>query len=343
MGTFSLRSTEPGDAEGLNALYLKHTGIARTHDQFLWEWFAVPGGPAPSWVVVEEGTERIVAHHGVVPCPLWCGGETLNAARTENSMVDPEYRSRVMYVSYEAMLLKRLLKEYQLVFTTTGKGAPGAIRKRLGYAPVGRWYAFVLLETPAYLAARAAGNSAGAVASLLPAPTRPAPAGWSLVDTDDCERVAALWNKSREAYGLAPERRADHLAWRLGGNPYFPARMRIAVKDGRDLAFVALRDRTATGAAREISVEDVFCHDNDASCYHAVLRLVRRAHRRVSARLTLRAVKADTPLCEAAAAYAPARLQGKQTGGGAQFLVRTAEPMDLPRPDLTMLTTEGID
>ncbi len=343
MSTFTLRSTEPGDADRLNALYREHTGIVRTRDQFLWEWFQGPGGPSPSWVVTEETAGRVVAHHGVVPCPIWCDGALLRAARTENSMVDPRFQDRLPYVSYEAMLLKRLLKDFDLIFTTTGKGAPGAIRKRLGYESLGRWHSFVIQEPPAYLAARIAGRTAGKVASALTPPVGNPPAGWSLEHTDDCRRVAALWTDSRDAYRLAPHRDADHLAWRLAGNPYFPARMAVAVHNGRDAGFVAWRHRASGHAGAEISLDDIFCLHNDVSSHQAVLALLRRELRRKPARLTLRVVRADTPLCLAAASFTPVRLRGRETGSGAEFLVRTAKPMPLPRPELTMLTTEGID
>lgn len=343
MSNFVLRKTKPEDSSTLNALYRKYTGIERSHEQFVWEWFQGPYGPAPSWVVVETNTDNVVAHHGVIPCPLWHKGRSIKAARTENSMVDPAYRDKVLYVSYEAMLLKRLLDEFEIVFTTTGKGTPGAIRKRLGYRSVGHWHSFVIHEPPAYLAARFTGRLAGQLVSALTLPQSKQHSDWSLEPTRDCERVAALWTCSRNAYSFAPQREENYLKWRLVDNPYYPAQLAIATKEGQDFGFVAWRQHPSDHAGIEISIEDIFCMDNEASSYRAVLTLMRKKFHRVPTRLILRTLHVTNALCAAATSHVPRRLKSMSQNSGAELLIRTQEPSTFPIPDLTMLITEGID
>lgn len=343
MSNFLLRETTPDDSTALNSLYRKYTGIDRSHEQFLWEWFQGPYGPARSWVVVDKDSQRVAAHHGVIPCPLWHNGRPIKAARTENSMVSPEYRGQVPYVSYEALLLKKLLGEFELVFTTTGKGVPGAIRKRLGYGSLGHWCSFVIHEPPAYLATRFAGELAGRIVSALTPAQDDQRGAWSLEPTEDIDRVAALWADSRKAYGFAPQRDAAFLKWRLLDNPFNRAQLAIVTKDGQDFGFVAWSERVSEHKGIEILIEDIFCRDNDIPSYRSLLSVMRNALSRSSARLILRTVKADNALCAAAKVNVPRRFKHKRFDNGAELLVRTRNSINLPVSALTMLITEGID
>ncbi len=343
MNRFLLRETTPDDSTALNLLYRKHTGIGRSHEEFLWEWFLGPYGPARSWVIIDRATHRIAAHHGVIRCSIWFNGHVIWAARTENSMVDPEYRGQVMYVSYEAVLLKKLLEEFDLVFTTTGKGIPGAIRKRLGYRSIGHWCSFVIHEPPSYIAARFAGKLAGRVAFALTPKRNDRQGAYSFEPTEDTDRIAALWDRSRTAYEFAPQRDAAFLRWRLMDNPYNQAQLAIVTKEGEDFGFVAWSDRQSRHSGREVLIEDIFCTVNDAPSYVALLATLRRALNFPSARIVLRTVKADSPLCIAARSSIPRRFKQHSFDDGAELLVRTRDPIDLPVSTMTMLITEGID
>ncbi|MEW5772884.1 MAG: hypothetical protein AB1916_05110 [Thermodesulfobacteriota bacterium] len=343
MPEFILRRTEPTDAAALNALYRHHTGIARTAEQFAWEWLAGPFGPAPSWVLVHRESGSLAAHHGVVPTPLWAGGRVLRAARTENSMVAPEFARQVNYLAHEASLLKKLLAEYDLVFTTTGKGAPGAIRKRLGYAPVGRWRSFVLHEPLSYLVLRGLGRLARPAAALLPARAPEPGPGWDLEMDASPAAISALWEQAAPGHGLCAHRSEAHLSWRLNANPYHRYTLALARKDDRAAGFAAWRSAPTAHGAEEVMVEDLFTLDNTPESCRAVLALVIRSLDRRPARVALRAVEADSALCAAANSLLPARHRRSERGLGAEFLVRSAQTLPQDRPELTMLCAEGIE
>lgn len=343
MSKFLLRNTTRGDWEELNALYYLHTGIKRTYEQFSWEWFDGPYGPAPSWVVVDQDNRRIAAHHGVIPCPFWYKGNVIKGARTENSMVDPSYRGKVLYVSYEAKLLKTLLKDFDLIFTTTGKGTPGIIRKRLGYRSIGHWRTFTLHEPIGYLATRIAGNVVGRIFSTL-TPTQDRRQGdFYLERTEDIARVVALWKASRITYIFSPDREAAYLKWRLLDNPFQRSNLCIITKKGKDFGFIAWSERQVSLKAKDVIIDDIFCLNNDIHSYHAALSTFKNSLEFMSARITLRTLMSDNALCGVASLNIPRRLKNNQTKNGAELLVRTQTEVNFKNSTLTMLISEGIN
>ena len=199
MTQFILRPTEPRDIEPLNDLYAELTGIRRTFAQFKWEWLDCPNGPAPSWVIVEALGGQVVGHHGVIPVLLSCAEATITAARTENTMVHPAFRAKLLYSAFEARILGKLLQEYEIIFTTAGKGAQSAVRHRLGYVTAGNWQTFTIAISPSYLTRRISCSALDAPAAWIRRLfTRQIPSNWTLAPTDDCDRVARLWQVSRK-------------------------------------------------------------------------------------------------------------------------------------------------
>jgi hypothetical protein len=126
-------------------------------------------------------------------------------------------------------------------------------------------------------------------------------------------------------------------------NPYNQAQLAIVTKEGEDFGFVAWSDRQSRHSGREVLIEDIFCTVNDAPSYVALLATLRRALNFPSARIVLRTVKADSPLCIAARSSIPRRFKQHSFDDGAELLVRTRDPIDLPVSTMTMLITEGID
>lgn len=342
MSRFTLRRTVVEDSVALNGLYRSITGIARTHDEFLWEWFRGPEGPAPSWVIVDNDCDKVVAHHGVVRCPLWLGGHVQRAARTENSMVDANYRSIVPYVSYEAMLLKQLLIEFDIIFTTTGKGTPGAIRRRLGYQSVGYWRSFVISEPPGYLASRVGGQLVGKIVAAMSPNVGKRSNNLRPWVTQDCERIETLWGACRGDYSFSPARSASYLKWRLLDNPFTRSELVILTRDDKDFGFFSWSKSSSGRSGAEIHITDIFCRNNDQASYTEMLTVICEVFRADPVRVVLRTVASNAALCVAAAALVPRRLNSRFSDHGAELLVRTKHSIDLPASEMTMVITEGI-
>lgn len=322
-----VRETLPTDLAAVNALYKRLTGIERNEQQYRWEWLDGPQGPAPSWVLVDAADGRVIGHHGVVPVPLWNGRQAIQAARTENTMLEPEARGRFAYHRVEAGLLKALLQRFEVVFTTAGKGAQAMVRKRLGYETEGVWQSFLFPPGPLYLLRRAVGPLA---------PTRL----WRLHDglhgVQQAERLARLAQECRPAAGWSAERSAEYLHWRLFAHPYHRHQAAILQRNGQDVAALAWHEASGRRGTVEIIVDDVFGRD-EASCREALLNLV-RAQRSRAARVGLRTLQdsALARLAQAAGAVAVA-------GGSTELLVRYADPATRQGWEATGVLGQGID
>jgi hypothetical protein len=335
---FTVRPTQPEDGAALNQLYHRLTGTMRSIAQWRWEWFDTPSGPAPSWVIVETASGRIVGHHGVVPVPLVCGGRCLAAARTENTMIDPDVRRRLVYPPVEARLLTELLKTFDLIYTTSGKGSHGLVRKRLGYVSAGTWRTFTVGLTPAYIAQRLAGRALGRLAAPLGFVSSRARAGWRIEETTDLIRIAQCCAGWHDAGAITADRTPDYVRWRLAEHPYHPIRLGLLIRDKKPVAFVAWREDQGANGTHEIKIEDICASDSDGEIFDAVFHALINLYRSKPARVTLRILDNDRPLARAALKAARLRRNPDET----ELLVRSRVDTSSMAWDATMILAEGI-
>lgn len=338
---FEVRATDPADAPALNELYFRLTGLRRSIAQWRWEWLECPQGPAPSWVIVDRASGRIVGHHGVVPIELALGGRRIAAARTENTMVDPEFRTRIRYPAIEARLLRQLLTRFDLIYTTSGKGAHGLVRRRLGYTAAGTWRTYTVAMTLGYAAARLAGPAAGRAVSPLGLIRRGPGRRWALAEADDIGRVASLCAEWADGTAIGPLRTAELLAWRLLRHPFHQIQLALARENGRDRAFIAWREAAGPRDALDIHVEDLCAAENDPATMRQALCLLAHRYRSRAARVTLRTLAIDRPLARAARPLRPLWLGREAAENGAELLIRSDRVLPMPW-DATMVLAEGI-
>ena len=340
--SYELRPTQVADAAALNALYERLTGRRRSVEQWRWEWIDVPGGPAPSWVIAERASGRVVGHHGLVPVPLARAGRALRGARTENTMVAPEHRERFYYPAFEAQLLREIAPRFDILYTCAGKSVQAAMRRRLGYKPAGLWETWTTSESPAHRAARDAGRAGALALRPWAALARKAPpAGWQLDEGPALERVEGLWRLAAADFALAPRRDVGFLRWRLLENPYHRFSLAIAREGGADRGFLAWREERAGRAGLRVVVEDLFVRGNDEPGCRAALQLLAWRYRAAPARVLVRTTAVDRALRRAAFALAP-RSRREPVGDGAELLVRS-ELLAPGEPwDATALIDEGL-
>lgn len=336
---YELRPAGPGDAEGLNRLYKKLTGIERSVAAWSWEWREGPFGPAPSFVIVEKASGHIAGHHGVVPLPLVLGRRIVSGARTENSMVDPDHKGRFIYPAYEAQLLSEFLRRFDVIFTTAGKGAPGVVRKRLGYIEAGHWHTFSPGLAIGHMASRV--PVAGAVIGpLAGAVERRAPRGVSIEPTDDVGRIAKIWSGAARLERLAPDRSKSFLDWRILRHPKTRYALGVIMRDGSDAGAVIWREEATKGRGRILTVEDLFTVDDSNEHAGDALVALGAHHRGKSARILVRTLDNESPLAQAARRLTPSWVM--KGGAGSPIWVRSNDADIATAPwTMTQLLTQG--
>lgn len=335
---FQVRPSTPQDAPALNALYRRVSGRVRTLEQWRWEWLDTPTGRAPSWVIVASASGDVVGHHGLIEMPLCCGQRVLRAARTDNTMVDPDLRTTLYYPAFEAQLFKQYREHYDVVFTAVAGEVLAAMRRRLGYRVIGNWVEWVVADSLAYRAARSLGRTASRVANAFSNVKLPR-AGDELVVTGDLERIEHLWRASLRSDALTPERSAAYLSWRLASHAWHRYTLALLVRDGADFGFVAWRERDAGGGATRVLIHDAFTRSaDDASCRELLTALAWH-HRDAAARVQIRTLDVDTPLARAARSLAPER--AREPAGDTLLLAWSANA-EQPVWDVTTLVDAGI-
>jgi hypothetical protein len=252
-------------------LYNHVTGRERNEAEHCWEWWETPAGAGSMWVIEETATGAIIGHHGLIPIRLRVGDQSVLAGKTENTMVHPDHRAKVLYFLYEKQFAQAAAARFDLLFTTSGYGAPGRIRRKLGYQSAGATTYFLKVTRGAglqrlalpvveklttskvlsrLLALAARGASRPAVLAFR-GRTQSAPD----VVVRRCHSfdeiagpVEALWHRTAPAAGITVERSAAYLAWRLAANPNVPY-LFFAAWRGAHLVGYAAVELTAGGEA----------------------------------------------------------------------------------------------
>lgn len=299
---FDVLPTRESDVDEINALYERVSGRVRSTEQWRREWRSSPFGPGRSWVIRERSSARLVGHHGLIEVPLRAPDRVLRAARTENTMVDPEYRTALYYPAVEAQLLATYRDDFDVLFTAAGNGPQAAMRRRLGYRPVGKWIDFTIYDSLAHRAARELGRAGAVVTGWIDALRMSSPSPeFELHPTDDVERVERLWKSCCAPTGVSPERSASYLRWRLLEHAWHRFELAVVTRGGTDVAFLAWRQERGRRGALKWRVEDVFALDDDEELLRAAFEQLAWRARGREVRVTLRATGAEQPLARAAA------------------------------------------
>jgi hypothetical protein len=235
------RRFEARDEAGVNDLFNRTvfrlwTGKAPRSLQLLrWLWYHAPGGPVDSWIVEAEhgdGSWRIAGHHALCPMRFTLGGEDLLCAKTANSILLPEYRSKFLYLRFE----KECLDEAGDRFDATYSLAPGTtrLRKALGYQGAGTGVRMVrglqacdsLSRLFGHFANRYPRRTWGALARVMAAVSEPEQRSVRLKLQEYTPEEAMqspffsqFWQEARLSAGMSARRDLPDLAWRFWKRP----------------------------------------------------------------------------------------------------------------------------
>ena len=227
---FSYRKYQDGDAAAINALYFAVTGRIRTIEQHAWQWLQSPAGESEMWLIeaeLDDGGTRVIGHHGVMAEEFSYRGATIRVGKTENTMVLPEFRDKILYPRFEKTFLKQYEGKFHALFSTTGPAPAIRLREAMGYKFNHEWKALYFGNEPSLSASMvldrlwprkplsltqvlssAAPNCIDGTQIQVIKPNDPS------FDFDD------FWAKVAPGYGVTPQRTRANLNWRFWSNPY---------------------------------------------------------------------------------------------------------------------------
>ncbi|MCF7824331.1 MAG: GNAT family N-acetyltransferase [Candidatus Marinimicrobia bacterium] len=240
------RKFQAGDDVHINRLYKLITGIDRTEQEYAWEWLETWDGMGSIWLVFDDSREpndQLIAQYSLIPTPFSFWGKKVKAGKTENCMSHPDFRGKGMYFHHERDCFEIAKKSFQIFFTTTGhvaRGAPGKVRKKLGYVPFDDWVTYsywldrrelakeISSKLPITLRKRNWLNNSIAhmiskiivMRSKIPTEITKYDIRLYPIERSPLEEIEQLWNRNAELYGISVDRTADYLKWRINENPY---------------------------------------------------------------------------------------------------------------------------
>ncbi len=233
---YSSRRYRLGDEGVINNIYHQVKGVARTREQWAWQWLETPAGPGDMWLIEAthpDGRSEVIGHHGMMPMRFTWGDNDLLIGRTENTMVLPEYRAKILYPRFENKFIKEYEERYDAFFSGSGPAEALRLRRAMGYKNIGRWQTLhsttpllgELVKLYNSIRGRLQGGKEHArpkVRLELPRNTR-LPAAVSIVTSREAVRepfFAEYWPRARLNNGIAQSRMVEDLDWRFWTNPY---------------------------------------------------------------------------------------------------------------------------
>lgn len=269
------RRFRDGDAPAINALFEQVTGRRRSVEEFEWQWLSAPGGPGEIWLieaVADNGDATLIGHHGIMPIRFSRGSDDFLFGKTENTMVLPEYRSRILYPRFEKRFAAEYESRFSALFSTTGP--PEALRQRraLGYRFSSTWvrarFATGVGATARLLSgillrrifARRPGSPQAGEARYEPIKVSRAGAPLVLRALTDGQAsrddfFSGFWPGCRSRFGLTPRRDREDLDWRFWSNPYAQHINLVSDACSDETGYVILKTNGAR--RRSVLIEDI--------------------------------------------------------------------------------------
>lgn len=242
------REYQAGDEIYINKLYKLVSDIDRNVQEHEWEWCKTWDGQGSIWLAFDEDREkddRLIMQYSLIPTPFSFWGNSYLAGKTENCMCHRDYRGKGLYFPHERKYFEEAKKRFQLFFTTAGnatKGAPGAVRRKLGYVALDAWTQYVFCLSPNYLMklVKSKLKQRGKIFSYLAKILFTIIAHLSSLyfrfhlppkrSTDirifnkhevPLKEIENFWNRNRKHYMITVDRQSAYLDWRIKQNPYY--------------------------------------------------------------------------------------------------------------------------
>jgi len=242
------REYQRGDEHDINKLYKRVANIDRNQSEYDWEWFHTWDGPGFVRLMFDEDRaegDQLVAQYSLIPTPFSVWGKPYLAGKTENCMCHPDYRGKGIYFPHEKNSFEEARQKFQLFFTTAGnatKGAPGAVRRKLGYIAFDSWVQFVYVTNRAYLgktvqdwlkkylppdssflkiSSSAVSRFVYAYFALHSNRVVRHDIRWYGKEDAPLADIERLWTRNKASYGVSIDRLPAYLEWRVNNNPYY--------------------------------------------------------------------------------------------------------------------------
>lgn len=267
---YSHRPYRLGDEDAINALYFRITGRKRSREQWAWQWQQAPAGPGDIWLIEAthpDGQVELIGHHGIMPIRFTWGERDLLFGKTENTMVLPEYRTKILYPRFERRFAAEYEPRYHALFSTMGPVAAIRQRQAMGYVAENYWLDLeqaywpwgTLVRIVQHPRLRLLRKLVGFM--LKPRLRAAIPDGVEFLNASEAREEPFLKKysiRARKNWGISPSRTAEDLAWRYWDNPYSP-RYAVIVRRPNigNALFIVVHNAPGLANIEDFSIDNV--------------------------------------------------------------------------------------
>jgi hypothetical protein len=230
-----------GDEIELVQVYNLVTNNNKTIEQHTWQWLQTPHGAGEIFIIEDssKSKDKIIGHHGLIPITLKYFQENKLLGKTENTFLHPNYLGTGTYYFHEMRFYKQYKDKFDFLLTTSGHGAPGKMRLKLGYKKLGLHVQYYKLCNPFLLR-----NLAQYYCKSKGLPTLLSPLLWVILflqyfmnfsggkrllpkarliirDASNLNKneINEFWNRIKDQYDITIDRNYEYLNWRISTNP----------------------------------------------------------------------------------------------------------------------------
>lgn len=287
------REYRPGDEFNINKLYKIVSGIDRSVQEYEWEWIKTWDGKGSIWLALDEDRneeDRLIMQYSLIPTPFSFWGKPYLAGKTENCMCHPDYRGQHIYFPHERKHFEEAKKRFQTFFTTAGdatKGAPGAVRRKLGYIAFDAWAHYLFCIERKYwekiLFTRLKKKLKFTVLVKLVLklisyifslyfyfvfPCKPS-GDIRIFNKHDAplDEIVNLWNRNKQSYMITVDRIRSYIEWRINQNPYFDYKYLFYYKQKRLVGYAIF----TMNKYNVCEITDILVDNGDASLFKIII------------------------------------------------------------------------
>ncbi len=281
------RLYEPGDEEGIVALYARVFGYERTPEWWRWKIKTLPAAVETTWVAVAEKDGSIIGHYPGIPIQMKLHGETRPTILITDVMTAPEFRRRgiLLHMAEEAK------RHWRNSGFTAQIGLPndqwGSRTRTVGWITLFplTWLRFPLhlgrivarpgrLPRPLSAPARLLGEAAARVWVRPRVGRLERRASASGVAVEEAHSAGSdfdlLWSSLEWHYANCVVRDARYIRWRFLTALPTPYKVLMSQRGGLPTGYIAYR----TAGPRDVAngyIADMFTAPDDADSAHALL------------------------------------------------------------------------
>lgn len=170
----------------------------------------------------EEGQRKLIGHHGVMAELFNFFGKEIIVGKTENTMILPEFREKILYLRYEKEFLNNYKQRFGAIFSTFGPKNAIKMRAALGYKNNIKWENTYIGYEPLVSLSLILNRTFKINVNLDKI-------NYFFYDGFDCQVIDveknnfdfdSFWKKISKNYELTPARTKANLNWRFWTNPY---------------------------------------------------------------------------------------------------------------------------